>query len=1105
MVTMDVDGANNSLSPSKEIDELRYSRLIYTLGREAVQAVYQSKVLILGCNGVGAEIAKNLVLSGVRGLGLVDDEAVSVGDLSAQFLLSEADIGRNRAGASAAKLKEMNPTAEITLIPALQLESCMSSYQVFVATTGNMPYLMEINLLCRSLGVPFILATSRGLFSQVFADFGDNFYVVDETGEPSGAILVESITQDFPATVTVVEEQRHGLEDGDQVVLRGIKGMEELNREAPFTVAGTGTSSFTIPEDTRNFGRYLSGGYFHKVKQEKVVQFLSLEGSLHSPKFCLSDPAKVARNPHLHVAFQAISEFERIKSGGASIATGARLIKEEDHGEIMECAREIWEQLGFHERVRGSSNGSFGMEEIAEVVGDGRGIIDSVDIHASSGVPGVGCSIIDLGGIVEAGSSKESKSSRKVDTLDEELVKLLARGAHVELSPIAAITGGIAAQEVMKAISGVFTPLSQWLYFDALECLPSVAPPPEETIASGSRYDLQTALFGRKFQELLGSLQWLVVGAGGLGSEVLKNLVMMGVGCNPDGNITVTDMDRVSRPNLVDQLLYQIDDLDRPKTPAAARALRNINPAAQIHALQEKFDTDTEGIFDSSFFKSVAGVFSAVDSAQARLYIDNRCVTHRKPMIDGGKHGTKGSVQVFVPFQSEMYASSNDPPEHKDMPICTLKNFPYSAEHTLQWAVETFETLFKKRPLDVNAYLSNRDFQDSIRKSPPTSRLPILETLRDALLRHRPLSFEACVQWARLQFEEFFVNIIKQLCFTFPPGMTTTAGAPFWSGTKRAPAPLTFDPLNPLHLDFIVAAANLQATVYGLKGCQEHGVFLDILQNVEVPAFEPKEGVKIAVSDSEYRNMGSQRGMRPGSEDSAAVEACEALLQELPTPATLAGYRLTPIDFQKDDERNFHAEFVATAASLRACNYGIPVSDKLQARFVGGKIIPAIITSTAMVGGLMCLELYKILLQKPLTDYKHAYFNLAVPLFTFAQPIRAVQNTVARRQDTPLTWTLWDRFEMECVGMTLEAFLAEFKRQQGLEITMLSFGKSLLYAEFLPRKKLQDRLPLPLLELITVIGKVTIPATESRIIFSISCTDANDDDVEVPDVVARVR
>ncbi len=94
---------------------------------------------------------------------------------------------------------------------------------------------------------------------------------------------------------------------------------------------------------------------------------------------------------------------------------------------------------------------------------------------------------------------------------------------------------------------------------------------------------------------------------------------------------------------------------------------------------------------------------------------------------------------MFIPFQSEMYSSTRDPPEHKEVPICTLKNFPYATDHVLRWAVDAFEMLFKQRPVDVNAYLSSRDFQESIRKSAPLSRLPILETLRDALLRHRPL------------------------------------------------------------------------------------------------------------------------------------------------------------------------------------------------------------------------------------------------------------------------------------------------------------------------------------------------------------------------------
>lgn len=59
-------------------------------------------------------------------------------------------------------------------------------------------------------------------------------------------------------------------------------------------------------------------------------------------------------------------------------------------------------------------------------------------------------------------------------------------------------------------------------------------------------------------------------------------------------------------------------------------------------------------------------------------------------------------------------------------------------------------------------------------------------------------------------------------------------------------------------------------------------------------------------------------------------------------------------------------------------------------------MLPSIATSTAVVGGLMCLELYKLVQGKPFTLHKHAYFNLAVPLFAFAQPIKALQHTVLR-------------------------------------------------------------------------------------------------------------
>lgn len=85
---------NSGVSAAGEIDESLYSRQLYVLGKEAMLKMQTSNVLILGLKGLGVEIAKNVVLAGVKSMTVFDPEPVQLADLSTQFFLTEKDIGQ---------------------------------------------------------------------------------------------------------------------------------------------------------------------------------------------------------------------------------------------------------------------------------------------------------------------------------------------------------------------------------------------------------------------------------------------------------------------------------------------------------------------------------------------------------------------------------------------------------------------------------------------------------------------------------------------------------------------------------------------------------------------------------------------------------------------------------------------------------------------------------------------------------------------------------------------------------------------------------------------------------------------------------------------------
>jgi ubiquitin-activating enzyme E1 len=210
----------------------------------------------------------------------------------------------------------------------------------------------------------------------------------------------------------------------------------------------------------------------------------------------------------------------------------------------------------------------------------------------------------------------------------------------------------------------------------------------------------------------------------------------------------------------------------------------------------------------------------------------------------------------------------------------------------------------------------------------------------------------------------------------------------------------------------------------------------------------------------------------------------------------LAGFKLTPVEFEKDDDSNHHIDFITAASNLRAENYKIEQADRHKTKFIAGKIIPAIATTTALVTGLVILEFYKVVDGKEdIEQFKNGFVNLALPFFGFSEPIASPKASYKSKNGDVTIDKIWDRFDVD--NITLQELIDHFD-EKGLTITMLSSGVSLLYANFFNASKLADRYAMRLSELVEHISKKPVPAHQKNVIFEICAEDQTGEDVEVP-------
>ena len=903
------------------------------------------RVLIIGLGATGVETAKNVILQGTRAVSLHDPRAAETAHLGLNFCLAENSVGQPLDLVCVPRLQELNKECAVTRVEAITEEVIAAHTVVVVTSYMSQSDLVKWNSFCRNHStvnsadgtvtptpISFMYSFTGGMYSSVFVDHGAAPHTVtDADGEQPLVRIVNSVTNDKLGGLvryTVPDGQvAISLDEGMVLEFSDVEGMTEVNGQE-YKVAhvkGDPVNTFRIC-DTSTFAPYVGCGTITEKKQPVLHKFRPFSEVLESPgELPMTDMINFGSEYHQHTALRAVLEYQTANGGSLPSPNSAA-----DAAAVLAIARKI----------------------------DGD--------------------------------------------VDAETVTAFAVHAAVEMQAMGAFLGGVVAQEVVK-VGGKYTPINGFLHFNAAETLPEEKPSEKDATPVGGRYDNLILVFGKAFVDKLNGLNYFMVGCGALGCEFLKNFALNGVCCGPGGKLTVTDADRVELSNLARQFLFREDTVGKPKSTSACAKATQMNGSFKPEALEMFVGPNTEEHFNDEFWLQLDGVCNALDNMEARFYVDKQCVKYGKSLLESGTMGTGGNVDPIVPKKTKTYRDGGDAVEGGGIPMCTLRNFPHLIDHCIEWSRDQFEAIFVK-PVkragvfceDPEAFIG--DMQEKI--SDPsaaagacTDVASLIKTLKSA----QSATLESCAQLAFDYFFALFRDKLVDLITTYPKDARVVKDGvdkgPFWSEKKKFPQPANeYDGENESHVNFMLSTTHLIAEMLGvhgpyggddpewLSGMREAGWMNEVVGKLTAPAYVPG----IVVNEEDEGGKAAEE-KEEEEEEVSSGDALTALLKDL---EQFRGMKFggKDADFEKDDDHNFHIEFVTSASNMRAGNYSIPKTDFAKAKTVAGKIIPAIATTTAAVTGLVLLELFKMVQGKDIGAFRNRQIGLAMNTFTSFEP-----------------------------------------------------------------------------------------------------------------------
>ena len=410
-------------------------------------------------------------------------------------------------------------------------------------------------------------------------------------------------------------------------------------------------------------------------------------------------------------------------------------------------------------------------------------------------------------------------------------------------------------------------------------------------------------------EKILSEKKILIVGAGGLGCELLKLLVINGF-----KQISIIDMDKIERSNLNRQFLFDHSSIGKYKSEVAVKKIYEYRQDPTLKIEYYIGNIKDEDKFGTNFYSKFDLILNGLDNNDARYYINSICVKLNIPFINSGSEGIYGMVNWHIRGITPCFACQNKIKDEEVIPICSIRLKPEKLDHCVAWGKVLFEQIF----ISGNVNNNNDGDKDEDKK----------EKLFDENMPKKSQNFQEILNYSHYMFFNI-INEYKELMDNKDNKDKNTTKK---NGNEK---------VRPLDLFKLLEIKNTD-----IKSDKAINLGKEI----------PENYIDIY---SKFKSDINSIHLQPNEKNISEIKNLLIIFVS-------SYYNLSKRDsiFEFDKEDDDIINFIYSASNLRCYNFSLDLESKFRIKEIAGKIIAAIAYTNNIISSVEVLEAKKYFLTK---------------------------------------------------------------------------------------------------------------------------------------------